>query len=452
MRGEILPRVSVIGLGYIGLPTAAVIARAGMHVHGVDISQAVVDTINRGEIHIEEVDLDGLVQGVVQRGLLRAGTEVEPADVFLIAVPTPFHKDGEHTPDVSYVLAAAESVAKVLKAGDTIILESTSPVGTTEQLRDAIAAARPDLALPGLTDATPDVAIAYCPERVLPGRILEELTNNDRSIGGITPRCARKALAFYKRFVRGACVTTDARSAEMTKLVENAYRDVNIAFANELSIVADAMGLDVWEVIRLANRHPRVNVLSPGPGVGGHCIAVDPWFIVHGAPQETPLIRTARGVNDNKIHHVIARATELIEQYPTARVACLGLAFKANIDDFRESPARLIAATLARRFGERIHIVEPYTTELPREFEATGARQIDIDTALENCELLIVLVDHDVFKSIPHAERAHRIVYDTRGIWRDGFEPAAPIVSLATAKSDRVSVLSPPAAVMSRDT
>jgi len=419
MRGETLPKASVLGLGYIGLPTAAVIARAGMRVHGVDVSQAVVDTINRGEIHIEEVDLDGLVQGVVQRGLLRAGTEIEPADVFVIAVPTPFHKDGQHTPDVSQVLAAAGSIAKVLKAGDTIILESTSPVGTTEQVRDALAAARPDLALPGMTHGTPDVAIAYCPERVLPGRILEELINNDRSIGGITPRCARKALAFYKRFVRGTCVTTDARSAEMTKLVENAYRDVNIAFANELSVVADAMGLDVWEVIRLANRHPRVNILSPGPGVGGHCIAVDPWFIVNGAPEQTPLIRTARGVNDNKIHHVIARASALVEANPHAQVACLGLAFKANIDDFRESPARLVAATLARRFGERIRIVEPYAVELPREFEGTGTRLIDVDSALEDCEVLVVLVDHDVFRSVPLAERAHKAVYDTRGIWSD---------------------------------
>jgi UDP-N-acetyl-D-mannosaminuronic acid dehydrogenase len=424
MRGEIQPRVSVIGLGYIGLPTAAVIARAGMQVHGVDVSQAVVDTINRGEIHIEEVDLDGLVQGVVQRGLLRAGTGVEAADVFVIAVPTPFHKDGQHTPDLSYVLAAAESVAKVLKPGDTVILESTSPVGATEQVRDAIAAVRPDLALPGLTHGTPDVAIAYCPERVLPGRILEELTNNDRSIGGVTPRCARKALTFYKRFVRGTCVTTGARSAEMTKLVENAYRDVNIAFANELSMIADAMGLDVWEVIRLANRHPRVNILSPGPGVGGHCIAVDPWFIVHGAPQQTPLIRTARGVNDNKIHHVIARASELIEANPTAKIACLGLAFKANIDDFRESPARLVAATLARRYGDRIRVVEPYAAEFPREFGGTGARLINIDAALEECEVLIALVDHDVFSAVLPLERAGKLVYDTRGIWPDQSLPS----------------------------
>lgn len=417
MKSDTKPAVCVVGLGYIGLPTAAVIARSGSKVLGLDVSQKVVDTINRGEIHIEEVDLDGLVQGVVARGLLSASMEVAPADVFVIAVPTPFDK--EHAPDISYVLAAGRTIAPVLKNGDVVILESTSPVGTTEQLRDMIAEMRPDLKIPGLTRETPDISIAYCPERVLPGRILEELTNNDRSIGGITPRCARKALAFYKRFVRGECVTTDARSAEMTKLVENAYRDVNIAFANELSIVADRMGLDVWEVIRLANRHPRVNILSPGPGVGGHCIAVDPWFIVHGAPEDTPLIRTARGVNDHKMHHVVAKAEALVEAHPEAQVACLGLAFKANIDDFRESPARFVASRLARKFGERIAIVEPYAAELPIEFTDTGVTQIDIDEALEDCAILIVLVDHDVFRVVPLAERADKLVYDTRGIWPD---------------------------------
>jgi UDP-N-acetyl-D-mannosaminuronic acid dehydrogenase len=422
VKSEAKPDVCVVGLGYIGLPTAAVIARAGCKVLGIDVSQKVVDTINRGEIHIEEVDLDGLVQGVVARGMLSAATQVALADVFVIAVPTPFDKD--HAPDVSYVLAATASVAKVLKAGDVVILESTSPVGTTEQMRDVIAELRPDLKVPGISRETPDISIAYCPERVLPGKILEELTNNDRSIGGITPRCARKALAFYKRFVRGTCVTTDARSAEMTKLVENAYRDVNIAFANELSMVADRMGLDVWEVTRLANRHPRVNILSPGPGVGGHCIAVDPWFIVHGAPEETPLIRTARGVNDGKIRHVIRKAEALVAAHPEARVACLGLAFKANIDDFRESPARLVAGTLARKFGARIQVVEPYAAELPIEFTGTGAALIDIDTALEGCDILVVLVDHDVFRVVPLAERAAKLVYDTRGIWPDQPQPA----------------------------
>jgi UDP-N-acetyl-D-mannosaminuronic acid dehydrogenase len=433
MQGDSKPTVCVVGLGYIGLPTAAIIARAGCPVLGLDVSDHVVATINRGEIHIEEVDLDGLVRGVVQRKLLRASTQIEPADVFVIAVPTPFAKDGHHTPDVSYVMNAATQVAAVIKAGDTVILESTSPVGTTEAMRDLMVGLRPDLKFPGTTRDTPDVAIAYCPERVLPGRILEELANNDRSIGGITPRCARKALAFYKRFVRGACITTDARSAEMTKLVENAYRDVNIAFANELSMVSDRMGLDVWEVIRLANRHPRVNILQPGPGVGGHCIAVDPWFIVHGAPEDTALIRTARHVNDAKMHHVIERAVTLIDARPEARIACLGLAFKANIDDFRESPARFVAARIARRYGARVDIVEPYASALPAEFDDTGAGLIDIDTALETCDVLIVLVDHDVFRVVPLAERAGKAVYDTRGIWPDQPDPdLAPGLRLAS--------------------
>jgi len=432
MLHETKPSVCVVGLGYIGLPTAAIIARAGCPVLGLDVSTEVVETINRGEIHIEEVDLDGLVRGVVQRGLLRAATTIAPCEVYVIAVPTPFAKDGHHTPDVSHVLAAATEVAAVLKSGDLVIVESTCPVGTTEQVRDLLAGLRPDLKLPGLTAETPDIALAYCPERVLPGRILEELTNNDRSLGGITPRCARKALAFYKRFVRGECVTTDARSAEMTKLVENAYRDVNIAFANELSMIADRMGLDVWEVIRLANRHPRVNILQPGPGVGGHCIAVDPWFIVHGAPEQARLIRTAREVNDAKMHHVLARAIDLIDVAPAQSVACFGLAFKANIDDFRESPARFVAASLARRFGSRIKIVEPFAAALPREFEATGAELVDLDTALETCGIHIVLVDHDLFRAVPFEERQDALVYDTRGIWSDRPITAAPRLRLAS--------------------
>lgn len=419
MRGDTKPDVCVIGLGYIGLPTAAIIARAGCPVLGIDVSERVVETINRGEIHIEEVDLDGLVQAVVQRGLLRAATEICPADVFVIAVPTPFAKDGNHTPDTSYVMDAAAKVAGVLKPGDVVILESTCPVGTTEAMRDLIAEKRPDLALPGNSEGQPDVSIAYCPERVLPGKILEELTHNDRSIGGITPRCARKALAFYKRFVKGECVVTDARSAEMTKLVENAFRDVNIAFANELSMIADKQGLDVWEVIRLANRHPRVNILQPGPGVGGHCIAVDPWFIVHGAPDEAQIIRQARDTNDAKMHHVLARAKALAKAHPNTKIACLGLAFKANIDDFRESPARFVAASLAREFGERVRVVEPYAGELPQEFEGTGAELVDIDTALATCGVIVVLVDHDVFRVIPPEERSGAAVYDTRGIWPD---------------------------------
>lgn len=414
-------KVCVLGLGYIGLPTAAVIARTGARVLGIDVSPHVVETVNSGRVHIEEVDLDGLVSGVVARGLLTASTTIAPADVFVIAVPTPF--DADHAPDIGYVLKAATTIAAVLKAGDTVILESTSPVGTTEQVRDFLAQLRPDLKLPGTGREAADVAVAYCPERVLPGRILVELIDNDRVIGGVTPRCARKALAFYRRFVRGACVTTTARAAEMTKLTENAFRDVNIAFANELSRVADTLGVDVWEVIRLANRHPRVNILQPGPGVGGHCIAVDPWFLVHGDPDNTPLIRTARLVNDAKSEHVIAQAADLIAAHPGGPVACLGLAFKANIDDFRESPALKVAATLAARFGDRIRIVEPYAQALPDAFAGTEATLIDIDTAIETCGIMIVLVDHDVFRSVPLDERAGKLVYDTRGIWPDQPRP-----------------------------
>lgn len=410
-------KVAVVGLGYIGLPTAAVIARTGIEVLGVDVSQNVVDTVNSGKVHIEEVDLDGLVSGVVARGHLRASTQIQSANVFVIAVPTPFKEN--HQPNIGYVLQAATTVATVLKAGDIIILESTSPVGTTEKMRDLLERLRPDLKMPGRGPDLADVSIAYCPERVLPGRILVELIDNDRVIGGITPRCARKALAFYRRFVRGACVTTTARAAEMTKLTENAFRDVNIAFANELSLVADQMGVDVWEVIRLANRHPRVNILSPGPGVGGHCIAVDPWFLVAQAPEQTPLIRTAREVNDGKTDHCIAMATALIERHPGVPVACMGLAFKANIDDFRESPAVKVAQALANRFGERIRIVEPYARDLPLGLAKAGAQLIDLDDAIESCPVMIVLVDHELFKSVPLDERAGKSVYDTRGIWPD---------------------------------
>jgi len=410
-------KVAVLGLGYIGLPTAAVIARTGAKVVGIDVTPSVVETVNSGRVHIEEVDLDGLVSGVVARGNLRASLEIEPADVFVIAVPTPFADD--HAPDIRHVLNAATTIAAVLKPGDAVILESTSPVGTTEQVRDLLARLRPDLKAPGLSAEAADIAIAYCPERVLPGRILVELIDNDRVIGGITPRCARKALSFYRRFVRGACVTTNARAAEMTKLTENAFRDVNIAFANELSIVAEKMGVDVWEVIRLANRHPRVNILQPGPGVGGHCIAVDPWFLVHAAPESTPLIRTAREVNDGKTAWVIARATALLEALPGLPVACLGLAFKPNIDDFRESPALKVAEALTTRFGSRIAVVEPYANALPTRLAAAGARLIDIDSAIADCPIMIVLVDHDIFRSVPIEERAGKHVLDTRGIWGD---------------------------------
>ena len=410
-----MSKVCVVGLGYIGLPTAAVIARSGASVLGIDVSPNVVETINAGRIHIEEANLESLVRDMVASGSLRAALAPEPSDVFVIAVPTPF-TDG-HAPDIRYVLAATRSIAPAVRKGSLVIVESTCPVGTTEAVRDALRDARPDLSFPDGGDAPTDVCVAYCPERVLPGKILEELVSNDRSIGGLSPACTARAVDFYKGFVAGECVGTTARTAEMCKLVENSFRDVNIAFANELSIICDTLDLDVWEVIRLANRHPRVNILQPGPGVGGHCIAVDPWFIVDSDPDNARLIRTAREVNDGKAHYVLARASALADAHPDAAIACLGLSFKANIDDLRESPALEIALELARQYGARIRVVEPHVDALPAAFDGTGARKATLEEALDQCGVLIVLVDHHEFRGVSPGQRAGKAIYDTRGLW-----------------------------------
>jgi UDP-N-acetyl-D-mannosaminuronic acid dehydrogenase len=409
--------VVILGLGYIGLPTAALIASRGMHVIGVDVNEKVVNTVASGSIHIAEPDLEGLVQKVVSNRTLVTSTKVQPADVFIIAVPTPI--DDDNRPDLSSVMSAIDSVREVLVPGNLVILESTSPVGTTENIAKRILETRPDLSVgAGNKDETP-ISVAYCPERVLPGRILNELVNNDRCIGGVTPLCARRAQRFYKTFVRGACIATTARAAEMVKLTENAFRDTNIAFANELSLICDRYDINVWEVIDLANRHPRVNVLRPGPGVGGHCIAVDPWFIVDSAPDLARIIRTSREVNDSKITFTVDRAAALIEEHPYADVACCGLSFKANVDDLRESPALEIAIQLSARYGARIKIVEPNIRDLPSEIAKHGAQLVDLDEAIRTCEIALVLVDHDQFKMIPLAERRHLAVIDTRGIWQD---------------------------------
>lgn len=407
--------VCVVGLGYIGLPTAAVIARTGLMVHGVDVRPDVVDTINAGRIHIEETDLDTLVHDCVSLGRLVAGTSPVAAGTYLIAVPTPFKDD--HQPDISYVLAAAESIAPVLAAGAVVIVESTCPVGTTEKVRDRLAQLRPDLAMAGMADS-PDVAFAYCPERVLPGKIIAELVSNDRSIGGLTPACAERAADFYRQFVEGECVLTDARTAEMVKLVENSSRDVSIAFANELSILCERLGLDVWEVIALANRHPRVNILNPGPGVGGHCIAVDPWFLVSAAPDVTPLIRTAREVNDGKADHVFRRAASMLDERPDAKIACLGLAFKADVDDLRESPALEITERLAHAYPGRVLVVEPHAAELPAGLAATGVAHVDMAAAGREADIALLLVDHREFRGLDPVALGFAEVYDTRGLWR----------------------------------
>lgn len=417
MLGDGQEKTLVLGLGYIGLPTAAVIARAGGYVVGVDIRDDVVRQVNAGRTPVREADLDDLVTAGVASGRLRAGSAPEPADVFLIAVPTPLGPTKKA--DLTHVEAAARAIAPFLKPGCLILLESTCPVGTTEGLRDLWAEARPDLRFPRAGQGAGDVAIAYCPERVLPGRILAELINNDRCIGGITPACADRALAFYQRFVRGEIVTTRARVAEMVKLAENSFRDVNIAFANELSLLAEHLGVDIWEVLRLANRHPRVNILRPGPGVGGHCIALDPWFLAGAAPDLAPLIQTARTVNHAKTAHVVARATQMIASAPAGPVALLGLAFKADVADFRESPALEIATALAGLFGPRVHIVEPYAHDLPQALADQGAVLVDLDAALHNCGTLILLVDHSLFRAVPVSKRVGKVIYDTRGLWGD---------------------------------
>ena len=329
-------RICVVGLGYIGLPSAAVFADNGVDVLGVDVNKDAVDSINRGEPHIVEPELDVLLRKVVSTGKLKASLTPESAEAFILAVPTPF-KDGKQ-PDLAYVEAAAKSIAPVLKRGDLVILESTSPVGATEQLSLWLAEARPDLTFPHDAGELSDIRVAHCPERVLPGQILREVVENDRIIGGITRKCAQMAMALYKIFVSGEVHLSNARTAEMAKLTENAFRDVNIAFANELSIICEGLDINVWQLIRLANLHPRVNILSPGPGVGGHCIAVDPWFIVASDPENSKLIATARAVNDGKPHFVVEKVRAKAKRIKNPVIACLGLSYKPDVDDLRESP------------------------------------------------------------------------------------------------------------------
>ncbi|WCP16215.1 UDP-N-acetyl-D-mannosamine dehydrogenase (plasmid) [Sphingobium sp. AntQ-1] len=415
------PTISVIGLGYIGLPTAAMFASRKVKVIGVDVNVKAVETINRGEIHIVEPDLDIAVHAAVTEGFLHATTTPEPADAFLIAVPTPFRGD-DHDPDLSYIEAAARAIAPVLQAGNLVVLESTSPVGATEQLAEWLAAARPDLSFPQAAGEASDIRVAHCPERVLPGKVMQELIHNDRVIGGMTPKCSAAAVALYKIFVDGECVVTNARTAEMAKLTENSFRDVNIAFANELSMICDKLNIDVWELIALANRHPRVNILQPGPGVGGHCIAVDPWFIVSKTPDEAHLIRTAREVNDAKPHWVLDKIKEAIARHLDANpgqneadvtVACYGLAFKPDIDDLRESPAVEIVKALSQTHLGQVLAVEPNIEALP--VELNGIKLVRQNEAgIANVHVL--LVDHREFRG---RNKPSQCVIDCRNAWKN---------------------------------
>ncbi|AOW76492.1 UDP-N-acetyl-D-mannosaminuronic acid dehydrogenase [Colwellia sp. PAMC 20917] len=421
--------ISVVGLGYIGLPTAAMFASRKIKVIGVDVNQHAVDTINRGEIHIVEPELDMLVHAAVTEGYLKATTTPEAADAFLIAVPTPFKSSlnkksdsGIPEPDLSYIKSAAKAIATVLKKGDLVILESTSPVGATEQMAEWLAEARSDLSFPQHSGENADVNVAHCPERVLPGHVVRELVENDRVIGGMTTKCSERAIELYKTFVEGECVTTNARTAEMAKLTENSCRDVQIAFANELSIICDKLDINVWELISLANRHPRINILQPGPGVGGHCIAVDPWFIVSKTPEEAQLIHTARKVNDAKPLWVIDKVKIAIADFLQANpnktakditIACYGLAFKPDIDDLRESPAMFITEKIAVMHSGLVVAVEPNIHHLP--LTLRGVELVSFEVASTRSDIQLMLVDHKEFKEI---EIYTGIVIDTKGIWR----------------------------------
>jgi UDP-N-acetyl-D-mannosaminuronic acid dehydrogenase len=415
----------MIGLGYIGLPTAAIIARTGIKVLGVDINQRIVDTINAGRCPIEELGLPELVAEVVADGRLSASTKPSPGDVFIIAVPTPF--EGTYKPDLSYVEAAVRSIAPILAKGNLVLVESTIPVGATEQAARWIEMLRPDLTVSrrgSAEDRVADVLVAHCPERILPGQMLRELVENDRVIGGVCHPSAVRGQAFYKTFVEGDCLITDSRTAELCKLTENAYRDVNIAFANELSVICDESGINVWELIGLANHHPRVNILQPGPGVGGHCIAVDPWFIVSALGDKARLIREARWINSGRPRQVVRQVLEKLDEAgdKVGRVACFGLSYKPNIDDTRESPAVEVVEYLAKELplshpGVALEVVDPFVPTLPKGLAGfSDLKKVDTEVGL-TADMIVMLVDHRQFKEIPASRVAGKVLVDTRGVW-----------------------------------
>ena len=422
--------VSVYGLGYIGLPTAAMFASSGVNVIGVDVNKDIIETINSGSIHIVEPGLDKIVSECVANGKLRATDVPEAADAFIIAVPTPFKSMDTQIPepDLTYIEQACSNIAKVLKLGDLVILESTSPVGATEKVCGWLSKLRPDLIIAHKDNTYSHVNVAHCPERVLPGKVMEELIYNDRIIGGITFECAKAATSLYQIFVKGSCFETDARTAEMAKLTENAFRDVQIAFANELSLICDELEIDVWNLISLANKHPRVNILQPGPGVGGHCIAVDPWFIASAAPQSSKLIKLARAINDGKPDWVISKVNSLVDHFlfcnpdkkrSDVTIVCYGLAFKADIDDLRESPSLEIVKRLTAEHSGQVIAVEPNISDHKK---IPTLQIMSLDEARVLGDIEVLLVDHKEFKQLVTTnEGAKGFRLDTRGIWNNGY-------------------------------
>ena len=406
----------MVGLGYVGLPTAALLAASGMDVLGVDIAPQRVEAVNSGVSPIGEPGLDRAVADAVASGRLRAGLEPETADAYIIAVPTPIGSD--HSPDLGALYDAVDSLALRLRVQDLVVVESTSPVGTTESVSARLGELRPDLSFPHALGDASDIRVAYCPERVLPGNALAELVANDRVIGGVSPSCARGARRMYETFVKGECHLTDARTAEMVKLSENAFRDVNIAFANELSVVCDALGVDPWAMIRLANRHPRVDILQPGPGVGGHCIPVDPWFIVHSEPERTPLMQAARMVNDGKPEWVARRVVEMCSDLDAPVVACLGLSYKSDTDDLRESPSIAVIRSISRMFEGPILVVEPHVETLPEDLQSVESCDlVELQQALDAADVVVLLTDHSSFLEIDPSTLEGKRVLDSRGVW-----------------------------------
>ena len=409
--------VCVVGLGYIGLPTAAFIASKGVRVTGVDVNPAYVDSINRGEVPFVEPGFDELLREVVDKGLLTARFDQIEADAYIVCVPTPF-KGENHEVDTRFINSAVDAMAEHLRPGTLVVLESTSPPGTTRAMAEYIIEKRPDLSLDEGDENA--IFIAHCPERVLPGQIMEEMENNDRVIGGLTPKATELARDLYSTFCTAELLLTDATTAEMAKLTENSFRDVNIAFANELSLIADRLGINVWELIELANHHPRVNILQPGPGVGGHCIAVDPWFIVSSVPEEARIIRTAREINDGKPDWVLEQVERALGDKAHGVVAALGIAFKRDIDDLRESPSLDIVKQLGSGNSNLdIRVVEPNVAELPASLkELENVRKESLVGAVSAADIVLLLVDHTEFASIDRKLLEGKTVIDTRGLWR----------------------------------